>query len=183
MYLNWKYNFGLIFHYHLLTFVANTVHMRYALFALILLTLGACSSPQQPVFKTLENIKFNSITLKKPYSVKLDADAVFHNPNSVGAQIKALDFDVFVNGKKATHVDQEVSSKMPANADFVLPIICSVSLKDVFKDLKLQDLFSPKVIDYKIVGHLTIDLGAGVGVDIPFEHADKEDLGMVAKGN
>lgn len=156
--------------------------MRIAFVIFIALTLSACSSPKKPVFKKIENIKFNSFTLKKPYSVKLDANAVFHNPNSIGAQIKALDFDVFVNGNKATHVEQEVSSKMPANADFTLPIVCSVSLKDVFKDLKLMDLLSPKVIEYRMLGHLTIDLG-GVGIDIPFDHAGKEDLGLVAKGN
>ena len=156
--------------------------MRYAFVVLMALMLAACSSPQKPVFKKIDNIKFNSFTLKKPYSVKLDANAIFHNPNSIGAQIKALDFDVFVNGNKTTHVEQEVSSKMPANADFTLPIICSVSLKDVFKDLNLMDLLSPKLIDYKMVGHLTIDLG-GVGIDIPFDHEGNEDLGMVAKGN
>lgn len=151
--------------------------MRYILILFIGLTLGACSAPEKPIFKKIENISFNSLTLKKPYSVKLNADAVFNNPNALGAQIKAMDFDVYINGDKTTHIKQEVSAKMPAKSDFSLPIVCSVPLKDVFQELKLKDLFNAKKITYRMTGHLTIDLG-GVGIDVPFDHEGEEKMGL-----
>lgn len=139
--------------------------------------LCACSKPVQPTFKKVENISFNSITLKKPYSVKLNADAIFNNPNAFGAQIKAMDIDVYINGKKTNHIEQNVSSKMAANADFTLPIICSVPLNEIFQELKLKDLLKSPKVKYRLDGHLTLDLG-GVGIDIPFDHEGEEKLSL-----
>ncbi len=151
--------------------------MRYLLVFCAALLLGSCTAPEKPTFKKVENIKFNSLSIKKPYSVKLNADAVFNNPNAIGAQIKAMDFDVFINGKKTTHIKQDVSTKMPAKSDFTLPIICSVPLKEIFQELKLKDLLKAKNIDYRVTGHLTIDLG-GVGINVPFDHEGKEKLSL-----
>ena len=151
--------------------------MRYFFVFFAVLFLVACSKPEKPIFKKVENITFNSLSIKKPYSVKLNADAIFNNPNALGAQIKAMDFDVYINGKKTNHIEQKVSTKMPANSDFTLPIICSVSLKDIFQELKIKDLLKAKTIKYRVDGHLTIDLG-GVGIDIPFDHEGEEKLSL-----
>lgn len=151
--------------------------MRYLLVLSLTFMLGACSKPENPTFKKLENISFNSLSIQKPYSVKLNADAIFHNPNSLGVQIKAADFDVFINGIKTTHIKQDVSVKMPAQSDFTLPIVCSVGLKDVFEDLKLKDLFKAKKIKYQMNGYLTIDL-AGVPIKVPFDVEGEEKLSL-----
>ena len=51
--------------------------MRYLLVLSLAFMLGACSKPENPTFKKLENISFNSLSIQKPYSVKLNADAIF----------------------------------------------------------------------------------------------------------
>jgi len=139
--------------------------------------LNACTKPEQPTFQKLENIKFNSLSIRKPYTVKLDANARFHNPNKLGAQIKSTDFDLFINGIKTTHINQDVSVKMPAQSDFSLPISGTIPLQDVFKDLKLKDILKSMKIEYQIVGYLTIDL-AGVAIKVPFDYEGEESLGL-----
>lgn len=146
----------------------------FLVFAMALL-LSACAKPEKPTFKKLENIKFNSLSIKKPYSVKLNADVVFSNPNTLGAKITSMDFDVFINGIKTTHIKQEVSTKILALSDFSLPIICTVPLKDIFKDLKLKDLLKSKKIKYQMTGYLTIEL-AGIPVNVPFDVEGEEKL-------
>jgi len=137
----------------------------------------ACSKPEQPTFKKLENIKFNSLSIRKPYSVKLDANAIFYNPNNLGAQIKSTDFDLFINGIKTTHIKQDVSVKMPAQSDFTFPITGTIPLREVFKDLKLKDILQTMKIKYQIVGYLTIEL-AGVPIKVPFDYEGEESLGL-----
>ena len=149
--------------------------MKYPLILAITLLLVACTKPEKPTFKKLENIKFNSLSIKKPYSVKLNADAIFNNPNSVGAKITAMDFDVFINGIKTTHIKQDVATKILAQSDFTLPIICTVPLKDIFKDLKITDLLKSQKIQYQMTGYLTINL-AGVPVKVPFDVEGEEKL-------
>ena len=151
--------------------------MRFLIVISLAFLLGACSSPEKPSFRKLENVKFNSLSIKKPYSVKLNADAVFYNSNALGAQITSMDFDVFINGKKSTHIKQDVIAHMPPYSDFTLPIVCSIPLGEIFQDLKLTDLLKSKTISYKMLGHLKLGLG-GLDVKVPFSYEGEESLGL-----
>ncbi len=151
--------------------------MKHVMILLASLCILACEAPQEPTFLKLENVSFNSLVLKKPYSVTLKADAIFHNPNVLGAKITEMDFDVFINDKKTTQVRQDVTATMPANSDFTLPIECKIPLKEVFEDLKLKDLLSAKVLKYKMDGHLKIGLG-NLEVKVPVTYEGEEKARM-----
>ena len=151
--------------------------MRYLLVMTISLYFGACSSPEKPVFKSLENVKLNSFSIKKPYSVTLNADAIYHNPNILGADITGMDLDVFVNKKKVTHITQDVIAKMPPKSDFVLPILLKVPLEEIFQDLNFKDLLGLKMIEYELKGHLKVGFG-GIDAKIPFSHSGEEALSL-----
>lgn len=149
--------------------------MKYLSFCIFTLFALGCSAPVEPVFERLENVKFNSITLVKPYSITLNADAVFYNPNVLGANITEMDFDVYLNGNKATHIRQDLKASMSPKSEFALPIECKVPLKEVFKDIKLKDLYQLKEFDYKLDGHFKLGLG-GIEVKIPVIHEGHESL-------
>lgn len=151
--------------------------MKLILPVILCLAIMACEAPQEPTFQKLENVTFNSLVLKKPYSVTLKADAIFHNPNVLGAKITEMDFDVYINDKKTTKIRQDVSATMPANSDFSLPIECKIPLREVFEDLKLRDILSAKVLKYKMDGHLKIGLGnLEIKVPVVFEGEEKAKL-------
>jgi len=149
--------------------------IRVQITAIVLVSLIGCSSIVEPTFQGLENVNLNSLTLQKPYSVTLTADASFKNTNPMGANITEMDFDVFLNGKKATHIRQDLQVKMPANSEFDLPIKVKVPLKEVFQDLKLRDLYKLREFDYKLDGYLKLGLG-NIEVKVPVTYEGHETM-------
>lgn len=153
--------------------------MKRIIFPLFILAtfIISCSSPQNPEFKTLENVKFKSAALGSGLNFKMTADAVFHNPNAVGINISALDLDVFVNEKKVSDVKQNVAASIDGNSDFKLPLEFDIPLKEIFKDIKpaLGEIFKKHEVDYQLKGTATVSV-AGVDIDIPVDYKDKEEL-------
>ncbi len=139
--------------------------------------LISCAAPSEPEFKKLENVKFGSLSVIKPYSVTLNADAIFHNPNVLGANITEMNFDVYINDQKTTKINQDISAKMSPNSDFSLPIKCKIPLKEVFKDFKFKDILKEKVLRYKLDGYLKIGLG-NVELKVPVTFEDEESFGL-----
>ena len=136
-----------------------------------------CENPQQPVFKTLEKVRFKSFSIADGGSVTMTGNAIFHNPNTLGADISAVDLDVYINGKMVTHVVQEVNASMSGNADFSLPLNFKVPLKDAVKDFKfsLNDIFKKKLVEYQLDGHIKAGLGSAQ-VRIPVKYEGEEEL-------
>ena len=148
----------------------------FLLFAITIL-FAACESPQQPVFKSLENVKFQSFSLADGGSVTLVGNALFHNPNSIGADVTAVDLDVYINGKMVTNVTQKVSASVNGNSDFKLPLNFKVPLQDVIKDFQfsINDIFKKKLIEYQLDGHIKAGMG-GVQVKVPVKYEGQEEL-------
>ncbi|MFK7970876.1 MAG: LEA type 2 family protein [Bacteroidia bacterium] len=143
----------------------------------LLVLLAACDGPQKPEFRKMEKVNFKSVSFKGPLTVTLSGDAVFFNPNAIGADVTEVDLDVFVNEKKVTRVKQNVSASMSGNAEFRLPLEFDVPLKEVFGDAKLtlNDIFKKKLIEYKLVGNIKVGLGS-VEFKVPVEYADEEEV-------
>lgn len=145
---------------------------------LFILCISACKQPQKPEFKSMENVKFQSVMLDKSVSVNMIAQAVLHNPNPVGVTITGMDFDLFADGKKVSKVTQNVAAEMPANSDFKLPLAFSIPLAEVFKDFKptIKQLMGKRTVNLKVVGHLKVK--AGVEIKIPVSYEDKYDVAL-----
>jgi LEA14-like dessication related protein len=146
-----------------------------ALFISLLFT--ACSAPEKPVFKSLKNVKFNGFSIVKPYSVTLNADVIYFNPNSLSADITEMDFDVFINEKKATHITQELRAKMPAKSDFILPIKVTIPLQEIFEDVKFKDILKSRTVIYELKGNFKMGIGNAL-IKVPFNYTGKESLGF-----
>lgn len=141
----------------------------------LVLFVCSCTSPSEPEFKELANVRFVSVSLSKPMSVILQADAIMHNPNALGAKVTEMDFDVYINDRLATHVKQDVEAAMPARSDFTLPFECSIPLKEVLGDLKISEILTLRTLRYKLDGHLKIGLG-NVEIKLPLAYAGEEPI-------
>ena len=157
--------------------MADIKKLSVLLGSVILCLLVACAGPQSPEFERIENVKFKSLSFTNGLSVTLQGDAIFHNPNPIGAKVTEIDLDVYINDKKVTHIRQEVSSTMKANADFSLPLNFDIPLKEVTKDLKptLGNIFKKMEVEYKLDGNIKVGLG-NVELRVPVEHKGKEAL-------
>lgn len=143
----------------------------------ILCFLVSCTQPSSPEFKKMENVQFKSASFLNGPSVTLVGDAVFYNPNTLGAQVTEVDMEVFINGEKVTRVRQDVSAKMKGKSEFILPLSFEIPLEEVMKDFKptLGDIFKKRIIEYQLVGNIKVGLG-NLELKVPVEYEDEEEL-------
>jgi LEA14-like dessication related protein len=45
--------------------------------------------------------------------------------------VKKIDMEVFVDGKKAATIDQQMKIKVPANAEFTVPLEVKLNMKEI----------------------------------------------------
>jgi LEA14-like dessication related protein len=146
-------------------------------FFLLLGMLFSCSQPSSPEFQKMENVQFKSASFLNGPSVTLVGDAVFYNPNTLGAQVTEVDMEVFINGKKVTRIKQDVSANMKGKAAFILPLSFEIPLEEIFKDFKptLGDIFKKRIIEYQLIGNIKVGLG-NLELKVPVEYEDEEEL-------
>ncbi|MGK0363380.1 MAG: LEA14-like dessication related protein [Saprospiraceae bacterium] len=152
--------------------------MKFSSFLLLIcLFFSACSAPEYPEFREMKNVKFKSFSFSNGGSITLKADAIFFNPNPIGANVTEVDLDVYIDDKKVTNIRQDVRAEMNANSAFTLPLDFSVPLKEVYKDLKpsLGNLLKKRKIDYRMDGTLKVGLGS-VEIAVPVDFAGEEEL-------
>ncbi|MBT8219388.1 MAG: LEA type 2 family protein [Bacteroidia bacterium] len=146
-------------------------------FALVML-VWSCSAPSEPTFEAMKNVKLKAATLKG--EIILTGDAVFNNPNSLGADINGIDFIVMVDSNQVAQVQQNVTMKMPANADFTLPIEIDIPIKKVFEEAKggmLMNILKNQKTDVQLDGNIEVNFG-GVLFKIPFEHHEEHKINI-----
>ena len=146
------------------------------MFATLLMT--ACSGPQEPEFKALKNVKVSSINITEGLNIQLSGDAVFTNPNALGVDVSGMDVDVYVNGKKVSTIDQDLTARMTASSDFTLPLKFNIPVRSVIDDIKgglIKDLFKKKKIDIKLDGIIKVKTGS-VELNVPFDYEEVHEI-------
>ncbi|MBL7844007.1 MAG: LEA type 2 family protein [Cyclobacteriaceae bacterium] len=61
----------------------------------------------------------------------LKANAILYNPNNIRMMVKKIDMEVFVDGKKAAVIDQQMKLKVPAQAEFTVPLEVKLNMKEI----------------------------------------------------
>ena len=137
------------------------------------------SNLKYPEFVRLENIKFKNVTLPPDLKLTLISDAVINNPNPYSLTISKVEFDVFVDGIKSTHIKQDLEIEMAPDAEFSLPLSFEVPIaeKDFFKNFKnmLNGAWKKQAIKIRSAGDITIRQSR-VQFDIPFDYDDEYRL-------
>lgn len=138
----------------------------------------AVGGPQSPEFVKMTNVKFSKLNLPPNFGVTFSSDILLTNPNPFGVTVSKMDFDVFVNGKKSTHITQNKSVKIPANGEFSMPLQYKIPLKEkeMFKGISevISGAWKKRGMDIRTEGHIYID--AGTDIKIPFSYEDEYKL-------
>lgn len=98
----------------------------------------ACSTPEAPEFKRIENLKINLVDQN---TAKINADVVFFNPNARKLEIKNVDAALSVEDKQVAELNREYDIEAAANADFAVPLDLELPLKELDMNL-LSTAFS-----------------------------------------
>jgi LEA14-like dessication related protein len=135
---------------------------------LVLTTLIGCEKPDQDI--ELKRIK--DVVVEATTDPLLKANAVFFNPNNVRGKIKKIKVDIFVNGKKAGSVDQDLKLSVPAQAEFTVPIEVKLAIKELgFMDTVLG-MLGGKKFDVRYEGFLKLNYH-GIPIKVPVNYSDE----------
>lgn len=126
-------------------------------------------------FQKIEGLRFERVTPFPQLSLTTAAKAVLNNPNPFGVEIKQMEFDVFVEDKHTTKVNQMVSVPMPAKSEFKLPFEFEIPLGKAgfFKDAKniLSGAWKNQSLKIRTEGIITIEV-LNIPVELPFDEEE-----------
>jgi LEA14-like dessication related protein len=137
------------------------------LFAAMIMMTG-CSGPKEKVvLKDIRDVVVDSNT-----DPRLKANAIFYNPNKEQGKLRGIHVDIYVNGKKAGVVNQDVKIKIPARGEFTVPLEVALSIKELgFMDT-LMGVLGGKTFNIRYEGHLRVTYH-GLPIRIPVNYEDK----------
>ena len=142
---------------------------RFLLFSLLTF-LFACSQPMEPTFKEITSIEVEEI---KGGNVTIAAEALYHNPNSLGGNLDGILIDVWANDNNIGKIDQELDVEIEANSEFTIPLVITFPLSELTKDQGsllggLLKAVLDKKVDMEYKGNLKLSL-AGIPFKVPVE--------------
>jgi LEA14-like dessication related protein len=139
-------------------------------FLLLIVLMSACVPDQRIVFKNIREVVIEGSPDGDPI---IQGAAIFFNPNRVRMSLREINLEVFVDGKKAAVVQQRLQLKIPAQADFSVPVRAQLSLKELGLMDALRSLFGGgKKYEIRYVGYLRVRVH-GVVVKIPVDFKDQ----------
>jgi LEA14-like dessication related protein len=138
----------------------------------ILISLGIlffqCEKPDQEI--VLKRIK--DVVVDASSEPMLKANAVFYNPNKVKGKLKKIKVDIYVNGKKAAEVDQDLKTIIPSQSEFTVPLQVKLAIKDLgFMDT-LLGVIGGKKFDVRYEGYLRLNY-RGIPIKVPVDYKDE----------
>ena len=83
--------------------------------------------------------------------------------------MKKIELDIFVEDKRAGHVDQKLSLQIPANGEFTVPIEVNLNLKEQGFLNTLFSILGAKKMDVRFVGSIRINY-KGIPVNVPVDY-------------
>ena len=140
----------------------------FALIAIVCTLLVACEKPHERiVLRDIRDVVFDANT-----DPTLHANAVFFNPNEMHGKLKKIDVVIFVNGKRAAHVDQRLRTVIPAKGEFKVPLEVKLSIKELgFMDT-LLGVLGGKKFEVRYEGKLKLTY-KGFPFSVPINYKDE----------
>lgn len=139
-----------------------------------LFILSACKKPQAPVFKEIKNLKIGKV---QGGELLLTANAHYYNPNSMKGKLTGTDLDIAIKEKKVGVISQTELVKIPANADFVIPLEARLSAsnllsKDWLSGGGVLSFLQDGKVPLHIEGEITIKI-VEIPLKIPVDHTEE----------
>lgn len=144
--------------------------MHRLLYFLAFICLLSCSTPKEaPVFKRVSNIQVTKVSGKE---ASLKADAYFFNPNDVSMTLRKVDVKVFIDGKDVGDINQELKTKVPASAEFKVPVDAKVRLDQLGGLNKILGFIGAKKIKVRYTGFVKVTIHK-VPLRVPIDFEDE----------
>ncbi|MDH4057471.1 MAG: LEA type 2 family protein, partial [Cyclobacteriaceae bacterium] len=140
---------------------------NFFLLVISVLAINSCKPKEDVVLRNIKDVVVDVST-----EPMLRANAILYNPNKIRMTVKKIDMEVFVDGKKAALIDQELKIKVPPNAEFTVPLEVKLNLKELgFMDTVFA-LIGGKKIQIQYKGTIKLQYG-GVPFTVPVNHKEE----------
>lgn len=133
--------------------------------------LMACQKPEEEIVLR----KIRDVVVDASSEPTLKANAIFYNPNDVRGKLKKIDVEIFVNGKKAATVDQEMKTSIPAESEFTVPLEVKLALKELGLMDTLLGMIGGKTFKIHYKGSLKLSY-RGLPINVPVDYKDEVRL-------
>ena len=138
------------------------------LLLLLIFFVTGCKRPKEDI--VLRQIK--DVVVDATTEPMLKANAIFYNPNPMRGRLKRINVDIFVNGKKAASVNQELKTTIPANDEFSVPLEVKLAIKELgFMDT-LLGMIGGKTFEVRYEGSLKLTYH-GFPINVPLHYKDE----------
>lgn len=135
---------------------------------LLLVTFQACQKPDQDI--VLRQIR--DVVVDASSEPMLKANAVFFNPNDVRGRLKKIDVEIFVDGKRAASVDQEMKTSIPAQSEFTVPLEVKLAIKELGIMDTLFGMIGGRTFKIHYKGSLKLSY-RGLPINVPVDYKDE----------
>lgn len=129
--------------------------------------LLSCQKPEEDI--VLRHIR--DVVVDASSEPMLKANAIFYNPNKVRGKLKKIDVEIFVDGKKAAAVDQEMKTSIPAQSEFTVPLEVKLAIKELGLMDTLFGMIGGKTFKIHYKGSLKLSY-RGLPINVPVDYKD-----------
>lgn len=142
----------------------------FLIFVFVVLVSG-CKKPEEDI--VLRHIR--DVVVDAASEPMLKANAVFYNPNDMHGRLKKIDVEIFVDGKKAASVDQEMKTFIPAKSEFTVPLEVKLAIKELGLMDTIFGMIGGKKFKIHYKGSLKLSY-RGLPINVPVDYKDEVRL-------
>lgn len=129
--------------------------------------------PDQPlVFKQVTQAEISATPEGEVY---VRGTALFHNPNKVAMTLREINLEVFLDDKKSAQVVQQMKARIPARADFSLPLAVQLNVREESFVKNLLGFLGGKKYTVRYAGYVRVRVN-GITVKVPVQHKEEVRL-------
>lgn len=146
------------------------------LLGLIILAFGlqSCASIEDPSVKSIEDVE---ILKANKDVVELNAVMVIYNPNPFALDLDQADMVASIEEVEVAQIQQTYESKMPAQAEFRMPIYLNMDIQKIYEDNPLKaigkglQIISDRKVEVSLLGN--IKAGKGLAkITVPIDRKE-----------
>jgi LEA14-like dessication related protein len=132
------------------------------------LVLTGCKLPKEEIeLKQIRDVVVDATT-----DPLLKANAIFYNPNDARGKLKKIKVDIYINGKKAGEIDQDLKTIIPPKSSFTVPIEVKLALKEFGVLDTIFSMLGGKKFEVHYQGSLRLTYH-GVPIRVPVDYKDE----------
>jgi hypothetical protein len=137
---------------------------------LIVMTIffGASCGPKEDI----EFRHIRDVVVEGSGKPMLKAQAVFYNPNDMRMKLRGLTVDIFVDGKKAGQIDQDLQTEIPAQAEFTVPLEVMLAAEDLSLLDTVLGMLGGRKMEVHYKGALRLNY-RGLPIRVPVNYKDE----------